>query len=58
LAFTEAEEATEEAKQLNKKAEENQREEPEECSIKGCSAPDAFPRREENVRRRRYTRGK
>ena len=32
--------------------------EPEECSIKGCSAPDAFPRREENVRRRRYTRGK
>ena len=30
----------------------------EECSIKGCSLPDAFPQREENVRRRRYTRGK
>ena len=53
MAFTEAEEATEETKRQMKKTEEKQEKHPEECSIKGCSAPDAFPRREENVRRSR-----
>ena len=36
-----------------KKTEEKQEKHPEECSIKRCTAPDAFPQREENVRRSR-----